>query len=338
MAVLSPPPGTMPELVQIERPYRSIPEVRVDPECLEIRRRHFDDEIVFHAPGLKKFSTSEYTCQRTEEFVSISLTGTACALNCEHCQMQVLKGMLDLTGHRGNLFDLCKELKQRGARGVLISGGSDRQGRVPLLPHIPDLIRVRRELGMTIRVHPGLPDEETCRALAEVDIDGAMIDIIGHRDTIRDIYHLDAEPEAFEACLERFHRYRIPSIPHIILGLHFGRMLGEWRALEMIAKYPPKILVLVIIMPLTGTPIAGVEPPSLEEIGGFFELARKRLPETPIMLGCAKPLGSMKVHIDRLAIDAGFNGLAYPSDGMIAYARERQLQPKFVNACCGVNW
>ncbi|MDQ7053247.1 MAG: hypothetical protein Q9P14_10265 [candidate division KSB1 bacterium] len=118
----------MPELVQIERPYRSIPEVKVDPECLEIRRRHFDDEIVFHAPGLKKYSTSEYTCQRPEEFVSISLTGTACALNCEHCQMQVLKGMLDLTGHRGGLFDLCRQLKQRGARGVLISGGSDRQG------------------------------------------------------------------------------------------------------------------------------------------------------------------------------------------------------------------
>ena len=61
---------------------------------------------------------------------------------------------------------------------------SHSQGRVPLLKHIPDLIRVQRELGLAIRVHPGLPDEETCAGLAEVGIDGAMVDIIGHRDTI----------------------------------------------------------------------------------------------------------------------------------------------------------
>ncbi|GIT09632.1 MAG: hypothetical protein CM1200mP30_32620 [Pseudomonadota bacterium] len=71
----------------------------------------------------------------------------------------------------------------QGTRGILISGGCDRHGRVPILPHIQDLIRVRRELGMTIRVHPGLPDEETTVGLAKLDIDGAMVDIIGDNRT-----------------------------------------------------------------------------------------------------------------------------------------------------------
>ena len=62
------------------------------------------------------------------------------------------------------------------------------------------------------------------------------------------------------------------------------------------------------------------------------------MPTTPVMLGCARPLGALKVEIDRLAVDAGLNGIAYPAEGIVAYARDRGLEPTFVNACCGVTW
>jgi uncharacterized radical SAM superfamily protein len=246
--------------------------------------------------------------------------------------------MAELPRFHGSLFDLCAALASKGARGVLVSGGSDRKGRVPLAPHLSDLVRIRRELDLRIRVHPGLPDEPTCQGLAAADIDGAMIDVIGHRDTIRDVYHLDRTPSDYEDVLATLERCGVPTIPHIIIGLHFGRMLGEWRALEMIARHPPKVLVLVVLMPLTGTPMAGVEPPSDEAIGRFFETARKALPETPIMLGCARPLGERKAAIDRMAVDSGLNGIAYPAEGIVEYARERKLTPEFVDACCGVEW
>ena len=307
-------------------------------ECLVIRREHFGEEITFHAPGLRGYKTYEYSGQNVTEFVSISLTGTACALSCEHCKTNVLHGMTDLRRYDGSLFELCASLAKRGARGVLISGGSDKQGRVPLLTHIPDLIRVRRELGLAIRVHSGLPDEQTCAALGDVGIDGAMIDIIGHRDTIRDVYHLDADPEDYENGLAWLEQYKVPTVPHIILGLHFGKMLGEERALEMIVRHPPKVMVMVVLMPLTGTPMVGVTPPSLEDIGAFFEKARKALRSTPVMLGCARPMGNFKVEIDRLAVNAGLNGIAYPANGIVEYARQAGLRPRFVNACCGVTW
>lgn len=310
----------------------------IDPACMRVRRAHFDDKISFNAPGLQRYATSEYSCHDAAEFVSISVTGTSCALKCEHCQMKVLDGMGDLTSFDGSLFDLCGDLAARGARGVLISGGSDKNGRVPLLPHMEDLIRVRKELGLVIRVHPGLPDEETCAGLGEVGIDGAMVDLIGHQDTIREVYHLDTDPDEYEAVLERLERHGVPMVPHIILGLHFGRMLGEENALEMVTRHPPRLLVLVVLMPLNGTPFVGVEPPPLSEIGGFFERARMALPATPVMLGCARPLGAVKQQIDRLAVDAGLNGVAYPADGVVAYARERGLQPEFINACCGVTF
>jgi uncharacterized radical SAM superfamily protein len=322
----------MPELIRIAE------LTQLTTECLQIRRANFGDEIAFHAPGLRRYKTDEFDSQNAIEFASISVTGTACALSCEHCKTNVLHGMADLRRHDGSLFDLCADLASKGARGVLISGGSDKQGRVPLLPHIGEMKRVRNELELAIRIHTGVPDEETCAALGEVDIDGAMIDIIGHRDTMREVYHLDADPEDYENSLAWLEKYKVPTIPHIILGLHFGRMLGEDHALEMIVRHPPKVMVLVVLMPLTGTPMVGVTPPSLDEIGAFFEQSRKALPSTPVMLGCARPMGNLKVEIDRLAVNAGLNGIAYPANGIVEYARQAGLRPQFINACCGVTW
>lgn len=303
-----------------------------------LRRAHFPDEITFHAPGLKRFKTSEYAGQDAVRFVSVSVTGTDCALACEHCKTHVLEGMTALPKFDGSLFDLCGELAERGARGVLVSGGCDKYGRVPLRRHIPDLIRARRELSLTVRVHPGLPDEETVAGLAEVGIDGAMVDIMGDDTTIGEVYHLRATTRDYETVLERLERYRVPAVPHIIVGLHFGQMRGEWAALDMISRHDLKFLVLVILMPLTGTPMVGVTPPPVAEIAGFFALARRTLPATPVMLGCARPMGKIKLEIDRAAVDAGLNGIAFPADGIVAYASSRGLTPKFVDACCGVNW
>ena len=302
-----------------------------------IRKENFPDEITFYGPGLKHHNTSEFTGS-LKEFVSISVTGNNCALKCEHCNTKMLNNMLDLLSFNGGLFHMAKSLQQKGAKGILVSGGSNIQNQVPLLQQVDDMKRIRNELGMVIRVHPGLPDEQTCKALSEVDLDGIMLDIIGDQDTITDVYHLDAMPADYEAVLERLKRHGIPAIPHIILGHYFGEMKGEWAALEMIMKYPPKALVLVILLPLTGTGMEGVLPPSIHDIGEFFETVRLALPKTPILLGCARPLGAIKIEIDQLAVNAGLNGIAFPSEGIVAYAGEKGLKPAFINACCGVTW
>jgi uncharacterized radical SAM superfamily protein len=294
--------------------------------------------ITFHAPGFRGYKTNEHDNQGVGEFVSVSITGTTCALHCEHCGTRVLRGMTDLRRFDGSLYDLCAAFVTQGTRGVLISGGSDKHGRVPLLPHIADLKRIRSELKMAIRIHVGLPDEETCAALGTLDLDGAMIDVIGHRDTIREVYHLDADPEDYEDALAWMEKYNVPMVPHIVIGLHYGKILGEDRALEMIVRHPPKLLALVVLMSMSKTGMAKVVPPSLSEIGAFFQKTRKLLPSTPIMLGCARPMGTMKVEIDRLAVDAGLNGVAFPANGIVEYARQAGLHPQFVNACCGVTW
>ena len=38
------------------------------------------------------------------------------------------------------------------------------------------------------------------------------------------------------------------------------------------------------------------------------------------------------------AIDHGLNGIAYPAEGSVAYARSRGLEPRFYDYCCSLTW
>ena len=56
-------------------------------------------------------------------------------------------------------------------------------------------------------------------------------------------------------------------VPHIVAGLHYGTIRGEYEALDLIGRYNPAALVIVVITPLAGTPMANVTPPSPIEVG-----------------------------------------------------------------------
>lgn len=300
-----------------------------------IRRQNFADEMHFYAPGIKRYETEEFVPQNLQSFIPISLTGSRCALQCDHCEGKLLESMRGVEGP-GQLWELCHRLARQGTKGVLISGGCDSSGKVPIPRFAAALGRVKRDLGMTVLVHSGLLDEESAAALAEVGVDGAMLDIIGAEDTIRSVYHLEASVDCYERSLQLLVQHGIPAMPHVVLGLHFGQILGEERALEMVARYPIAALVLVVIAPLDGTAMSYVAPPSLAEIERLFQKARSLLPEPPIILGCARPMGPLRRAVDRLAVDCGLNGVAYPAEGTVEYARRRGLAPRFYEECCAL--
>ncbi len=305
-------------------------------EAFALRRTHFpDDRITFFAPGgIKQYETEEFRQETPLAYLPISLTGSGCALDCDHCNKRILEPMVPLDRRRG-LFDMCKALAERGTRAILVSGGSKKNGEVPFMNHIDDIRRVKDELGMRVMVHTGLmTDAAHARALKEAGVDGVALDIIGSNDTIREVYHLDATTEDYERSLEVMANAGLSLRPHIILGHHYGEFRGEYEALEMIARYPHHALIVVILVPLHGTKMCGVTPPLVEDVEAFFIHSRMRLPRTLIMLGCARPLGDYKQIVDRKAVDAGYNGMAFPAEGVVQYARDRGLRPVFVEDAC----
>lgn len=302
-----------------------------------VRKANFADQMEFYAPGLKRWQTSEWRPTNPRRFLPVSVTGSACALQCDHCQAKVLEGMISVRAG-SNLYQLAKELKAGGSEGLLVSGGSGRNGAVPHLPHLIHVPRIKAELGMKVIVHSGVVTPALAKGLAAAGVDGVMLDIIGADATIREVYHLDLRVTDFDRSLALLADAGLRIIPHIVLGLHYGRFLGEHHALDLVAQYPVSTLILVVLVPLVGTPMADLPPPPLEDVVAFFATARTAMPLTKINLGCARPLGEMKVELDRAAIDHGLNGIAYPAEGMIDYARSRGLQPRLYEYCCSLTW
>ncbi|MCP3993289.1 MAG: radical SAM protein [Actinomycetia bacterium] len=303
----------------------------------EVRRTHFGDQMDFFAPGLKRWQTSEWKPGSARRFLPVSVTGDACALQCDHCQAKVLKGMISVAGGL-DLFERARQLQAEGTEGILISGGSTTDGGVPLTRHLDAMGRIRDELGMKVVVHSGVVSPQLAEGLAAAGVDAVMLDIIGADETIRDVYHLDLTTADFARSLELLASQDMRIIPHIVLGMHYGQFRGEHRALEMIAEHPVSTLILVVLVPLVGTPMEYIPSPPVDDVVDFFAISRQAMPTTTINLGCGRPMGEIKVELDRAAVDQGLNGIAYPADGTIAYARHRGIEPNLYEYCCSLTW
>lgn len=294
------------------------------------------DEIHFHAPGFKRYETDELVQTDRRAFVALSVTGAACGLRCDHCDGEMLRWMQPTDG--AALYDCCERLAAAGTHGVLISGGSDARGRVPLAALAVDLARIRERLGLRVLVHTGLVDERTAEALAAARVDGALIDVIGDDETIRRVYHLDRSVADYERSLDLLDAHGVPSLPHVVMGLHYGELRGEETALRIVAEHDVAGLVLVALMPLLGTAMQRVAPPATGELIRCMQRARELLPERPLLLGCARPGGEVKEALDRAAIDLRFAAIAFPAEGAVALATSAGRAPRFHETCCGVPW
>lgn len=289
-------------------------------------------KIRFYAPSFMYYKTSYYRSSPTD-FPTISLTGKGCAVNCKHCGGLVLETMYPAKSPT-EFFELCVKLKKEGALGCLVSGGCLPNGSVPIEEFIGEIAKVKRELSLTVLVHTGIIDTRTAEALAEAKIDSALIDIVGSNDTIREICKLNTTIDDYSKSMRALHESGIPFVPHVIVGLHYGRLEGEFHALQMIRKFRPSALVIIAFMPIRGTEMEKVEPPKPSAIAKVIATARAMFPDTPLVLGCMRPKGKHRVETDLLAIKAGVDAIAFPAEDAVKFAESRGISVTFSSLCC----
>lgn len=300
----------------------------IESGTFEPKTKHVD----FYAPGFSYYKTEYYSSSSTS-FPTISITGKFCGLHCKHCGGKVLETMHAAKSPL-ELFELCLKLKQEGAQGCLLSGGCLPDGSVPLNQFIPTLGRIKRELGLTVFVHTGIVKTETATMLKNAGVDAALIDIIGSKETIEKVYGLNATPRDYADSLEALSNAGLDFAPHVIVGLNEGKLDGELRALRMISKVKPSSLVIIAFMPIRGTSMARTAPPTPADIAKVVLVGRLMFPDTRLVLGCMRPKGHARRQIDVLALKAGVDAVAFPSEEAVKYAKRKGYVISFSSQCC----
>ncbi len=309
----------------------NLPGEELQQAAWQARHAHHPPELYFAVPGAKRYETDHYRNTRWR-FASISLTGRSCELQCDHCRGRMLERMLPAPDPDA-LLTHAQRLLERGCEGVLISGGCDLDGVVPVRPYLPAIARVR-SMGLRVIVHTGLLDRETVEGLKSAGVDQVLLDIVGDEATIRRILHLERTPADYEHALALVREAGIPVAPHVIAGLNYGELRGELNALEIIRRQGADVVVIVVLRPLPHTPLARTPVVAAEAVGRLVAVARLLFPATPLTLGCARPPAPSKAEIERLAVLAGVNSLAYPDPTTINLAGALGLCTSFVESCC----
>ena len=292
--------------------------------------------IRFSTPTFKSYGSGELSGCSKMSFPAFSVTGGACALDCDHCQARILDPMIPAFSPEELDEKVRRLVDTQDLDGFLLSGGSNRKNEIRYERFLPTIEGLKRDFPhLRIAIHSALIDRERAQGLADAGFDTAMLDIIGAQETVSEVYHLERPVDDFEQSLAALCETSMEVVPHIVIGLHYGRILGELNALEMIARHSIQALVLVVVMPYYAKP-GTFETPSADAVGEIFLQARERIPDRQVLLGCARPAGMHKRVTDAYAVMAGLDGIAFPAEGVVATARAVGREFEQAHACCSV--
>jgi len=212
---------------------------------------------------------------------------------------------------------------------------------------LPAIKRIKRETGLVVKLHTGLLDRELAEGIVEAEVDVASMEFVGANDSIREIFGL---PFGVERYLDTFTHLADAGMkyisPHVAVGLHFGRLLGEFNALNLIREHiDPDTLVIIVFRPTRGTKLENLRSPSSDDVGRVTAHARKLFPDKKILLGSLRPrISGMKengiggephgsrLRIELAALNNGMDAIEIPSPGFLEILKERNYRIRRIGA------
>ena len=288
----------------------------------------FGRRLTFYLPGMFSYDGLK------GDYPAISITGNVCELQCDHCRGALLRDMIPAETPE-QLVDKAIRLAEEGNQGILISGGCDKEGRLPWQRFIPVIKKIKDTTDLFISIHCGLLDEHTARDFKDAGVDQALINVIADNDSYRQICHADSGVRKIAYTMKSLNKAGISIIPHVLCGLRYGVISSELKAIEMISRYNPEQVIIISLLPMSGTPLRGTTMPEAEQVAFLIAEARLLMPQVRIGLGCARRRGDSR--LETLAIDAGVNRMALPSEEAIGHAKDYGLEIRYQKSCCSVS-
>ncbi|MCD6348798.1 MAG: radical SAM protein [Candidatus Korarchaeota archaeon] len=219
-----------------------------------------------------------------DKFIEVSITGHSCPLNCPMCEGKWLKGMISISSP-DELIRLGKRYWKEGARGILVSGGFTREGKLPIKPFIEALSELK-SIGFLISAHTGVVGREEADLLSKAGVDVADYELILDEEAIRRSKALNLKPDDFLRGMELLIEGSIEVVPHLTVGLPGSSSDWVRRAADLIGELKVRRTVVLAFIPTHGTPLGGEVPPAPQAIK---EAAKTLSKVSKVSLGCMRP-------------------------------------------------
>lgn len=255
--------------------------------------------------------------------LSITTTGNICSQNCAHCNGHYLKGMRNLSELNSEKLSACSS--------ILISGGSDSMGAVNIAEHMQTILDFPAD--KILNIHPGFQPAENILPLKQRN---ALIsfDLPGCREVIKDVYRLPYSPQDYQMLFKSY-RDHFKTVPHITVGLNYGKDSGECQTVDFLAKENVEEAVFIIFRPTPGTDMEKCCVPEISHVMRVLKYAMEKL-HGKITLGCMRPAGKYRQQLDILAWLNGVEKIVHPDHSLTGILQECSVKITEVKNCCAI--
>lgn len=260
--------------------------------------------------------------------VPVSVTGTACLLQCAHCGGRYLE-------HMKTIDMLDSVISNPNVTSILLSGGCNLDGQVPLVPEIGKIRSKIAGSGRNIKInaHPGLVGEKEALAIGSF-ASVVSFDFVLDGATIQEAFGGYWAGKDYINTFYNLRKSKAKVVPHVLIGLYKGQIRGEYEAVEFLAREGVKELIFIVFIPTPRTRWEHLPPPDTDEVLRLIAWTRLRNPSMKITLGCMRPKGSYREKLDVNAVRAGVDAIVLPHPKAVIEVQNRQLGVLRKEECC----
>ncbi|MEW6709900.1 MAG: hypothetical protein AB1403_08780 [Candidatus Riflebacteria bacterium] len=256
-----------------------------------------------------------------QKTLSVSLSGLSCEQNCAHCNGHYLSGMTDL-----------KKLSQidlNRYNSLLVSGGSNCEGAVPLAEHEDFLCKLPEHL--ELNVHPGFQPAERLLFLKKrkttVSFDLPVSDWV-----IQQVFRLKHKTEDYRNLLNDYLNH-FHTVPHVTIGLEPDGQDHEMQSFDFLSQQAIEKAVIIVFRPTPGTELHVQPAPSVKKAIEVVAYAIKIL-KCPVSIGCMRPAGIYRREFDILAWLHGCEAFVQPDHSLLEILEEFHMDVLKKHDCC----
>jgi len=239
-----------------------------------------------------------------------------------------------------DIADLPEVLEKKRPDSILLSGGCDLTGAVPLLHGLRQVAKIARkeaESGrrFSLNVHPGVASPKVAREIGEL-ASVVSFDMVLDDETIKEAFHGMWTGRDYVDTFRNLRKGKATVVPHILIGLKRGELKGELDVVDFLLDEGVKRLIFIIFIPTSGTQWESASPPTVDDVAKVLAWTRAKAPELEISIGCMRPAGKYRREVDSMAVRCGVDRIVMPHPEALKTAASLGLTVVRKEECCAI--